>query len=353
MSKSIVIVGAGFGGLTAAALLAQKGHRVTVLEQGTWVGGKSRRFQINGQIIDSGPSLVTFSQVWQQVLDKYVSLGGRVENPPKFLRLPEVGRYFFRGEAIDIPIPTNHPWYRAWERFVNEHAPLEPAIAELLTSHPLDTKTLSSLNKLLSVYGGKLNTKKYLDSLDWMPQGLKELIAIHTLNAGVAPNQTLPIYASVTAIMSEQGILVPEGGVNQLPQYLAELALKAGAEITFGSKVTAIRKGEVATEEKTYSCDLVISAVDNEITQQLLTGRKPAPAASRSCSGVAIYAVLKQPLPASTVTHSVVMPDNPADLYSRLKSNTGSNHGICELLPAWKRLSKQQANSCRFANGGR
>jgi phytoene desaturase len=155
-----------------------------------------------------------------------------------------------------------------------------------------------------------------------MPEGLKELIAIHTLNAGVAPDQTLPIYASVTAIMSEQGILVPEGGVNQLPQYLAELAIKAGAEINFGSKVSAIRKGEVVTEEKTYSCDLVISAVDHEITQQLLTGKKPAPASSRSCSGVAIYAVLKQPLPASTVTHSVVMPDNPADLYSRLKSNT-------------------------------
>ncbi len=321
MSKSVVVVGAGFGGLTAAALLAQKGHKVTVLEQGTWVGGKSRRFQIAGQTIDSGPSLVTFSQVWQKVLDKYVSLGGKLENPPKFIRLPEVGRYFYKGEVVDIPIPTNHPWYRAWERFVSEHAPLEPAIADLLTSHPLDTKTLGSLNKLLAVYGGKLNTKKYLDSLKWLPDGLRELIAIHTLNAGVAPDQTLPIYASVTAIMSEQGILVPEGGVNQLPQYLAELAIKSGAEIKFGCKVISINKGEVATEEKKYACDLVISAVDNEITQRLLTGTKPQPANSRSCSGVAIYAVLKQPLPESTVTHSVVMPDNPSDLYQRLKTN--------------------------------
>ncbi len=321
MSKSIVIVGAGFGGLTAAALLAQKGHKVTVLEQGTWVGGKSRRFQIAGQTIDSGPSLVTFPQVWKKLLGKYESLGGRVENPPKFLTLPEVGRYLFRGELIDIPIPTNHPWYRAWERFVKEHAPLEPAIADLLTSHPLDTKTLSSVGKLLSVYGGKLNTEKYLKSLKWMPEGLKELIAIHTLNAGVAPDQTLPIYASVTAIMSEQGISVPVGGVNQLPQYLAELVIKAGAEIIFGQKVTRIQKGLVTTAEKNYECDLVISAVDNEITQQLLTGKKPATAKSRSCSGVAIYATLTQPLPEGTVTHSVVMPDQPADLYQRLKRN--------------------------------
>jgi phytoene desaturase len=321
MSKSIVIVGAGFGGLTAAALLSQKGHKVTLLEQGAWVGGKSRRFQMAGQTIDSGPSLVTFPQVWQKLLDKYESLGGSVENQPKFIRLPEVGRYFFRGEEIDIPIPTNHPWYRAWERFVSEHAPLEGAIAELLTSHPLDTKTLGALGKLLSVYGGRLNTEKYLNSLSWMPEGLRELIAIHTLNAGVAPDQTLPIFASVTAVMSEQGISVPAGGVNQLPQFLAELAIKSGADIQLGVKALAIRKGEVETENKTFKCDLVISAVDNELTQKLLTGKTPAPAKSRSCSGVAIYAVLKQPLPANTVTHSVVMPDNPADLYSRLKKN--------------------------------
>jgi phytoene desaturase len=321
MSKSIVIVGAGFGGLTAAALLAQKGHKVTVLEQGAWVGGKSRRFQMAGQTIDSGPSLVTFPQVWQKLLDKYESLGGSVENQPKLIRLPEVGRYFFRGEEIDIPIPTNHLWYRAWERFVSEHAPLEGAIAELLTSHPLDTKTLGALGKLLSVYGGRLNTEKYLNSLSWMPEGLRELIAIHTLNAGVAPDQTLPIFASVTAVMSEQGISVPAGGVNQLPQFLAELAIKSGADIQLGVKALAIRKGEVETENKTFKCDLVISAVDNELTQRLLTGKTPAPAKSRSCSGVAIYAVLKQPLPANTVTHSVVMPDNPADLYSRLKKN--------------------------------
>ena len=87
MKKSIVVIGAGFGGLTSAALLAQAGHKVTLLEQRDWIGGKSRRLTINNQTIDSGPSLVTFSQVWQSVLDKYASLGGKVENQPKFHRL--------------------------------------------------------------------------------------------------------------------------------------------------------------------------------------------------------------------------------------------------------------------------
>ena len=321
MKKRIVVIGAGFGGLTSAALLAQAGHTVTLLEQGDWIGGKSRRLTINNQVIDSGPSLVTFSQVWQGVLDKYESLGGKVENPPEFHRLAEVGRYFFRNQAITLPIPSNHPWHSAWERFVSEHARLEKPIAELLTSHPTDIKTLSSVLALLRVYGIQLNTQKYLDSLDYLPEGLRELIAIHTLNAGVSPNQTLPIYASVTAIMASQGILVPQGGVNELPLYLAKLARQSGCEIVLSSPVTAIQKGMVSTASKTYECDLVVSGLDADKTFELVSGKSPKKNPNRSCSGVAIYAVLKQPLPPGTVTHSVVMPDLPSDLYSRLQKN--------------------------------
>ena len=321
MKKRIVVIGAGFGGLTAAALLSQAGHSVTLLEQGDWIGGKSRRFTIADQTIDSGPSLVTFPEVWQKVLEKYQSLGGNLENPPQFLKLPEVGKYFFRGEEITIPLPVEHPWFEQWKRFVTEHAPLAGPISELLTSHPLDTKTLGSLGKLLKVYGGRLNTKKYLEAQDWMSDGLKELIAIHTLNAGVAPDQTLPIYASVTAIMAEQQIAVPRGGVNELPQYLAALAERAGCQIILKSKVVAIRKNLVITDKESFACDVVVSAIDEEKSKELLSGKKPRPAKSRSCSGIAIYAVLKEHLPDKTVTHSVVMPDEPEDLYRSLKKN--------------------------------
>lgn len=321
MTKRIVVIGAGFGGLTSAALLSQAGHSVTLLEQGHWIGGKSKRLTINNQTIDSGPSLVTFSQVWQSVLDKYKALGGRVDNPPTFHRLDEVGRYFFRGEAITLPIPSDHPWHLAWERFVSEHAHLEKPIAELLTAHPTDLKTLSSVTALLKVYGLKLNTENYLRSLDYLPEGLRELIAIHTLNAGVSPNQTLPIYASVTAIMAKQGILVPKGGVNELPLYLVMLAKESGCEIVLGSAVTKIEKGKVTTSSKTYECDLVVSGLDADKTFELVSGREPQKNPNRSCSGVAIYAVLKKPLPNGTVTHSVVMPDQPEDLYQRLQRN--------------------------------
>lgn len=55
MSKSIIIIGAGPAGLTAAYKLVQAGHRVIVYEAGAHVGGLARSFELWGQIVDCGP----------------------------------------------------------------------------------------------------------------------------------------------------------------------------------------------------------------------------------------------------------------------------------------------------------
>ena len=69
--QRIVVIGAGIGGLTASALLARAGHSVTVLEGSDWIVGKSRRLEIDGQKVDTGPALVTFPLVWQELLARY------------------------------------------------------------------------------------------------------------------------------------------------------------------------------------------------------------------------------------------------------------------------------------------
>ena len=318
--KKIVVLGAGLSGLASAALLAQAGHKVTVLEQGDWIGGKSRRLNLAGQTVDTGPSLVTFPGVWQKFLDTYRALGGKIHNEPEFIRLPEVGRYFFQDQAIDIPIPPDHPWYSAWRRFADQHEPLAAAITKLLTTGPTDTASLPSLAELLRVYRTGLTTSSYLSGLKWMPQGLRDLIAIHTLNAGVAPNQTLPIYASMTAIMARDGITVPKGGVNELPQTMAKMVQDAGAEIRLNTPVSKIQKGSVVAAGETISADIIVSSLDAAVTNHLLGSTPLIAAKSRSCSGVAIYAALNEPLPEGTVTHSVVMPDDPEQLYRALKA---------------------------------
>lgn len=57
MSK-IVIIGAGIGGLTAGALLAKKGHEVTIYEQALMAGGCASTFKRRGFTFDVGATQV-------------------------------------------------------------------------------------------------------------------------------------------------------------------------------------------------------------------------------------------------------------------------------------------------------
>ena len=65
--SSVVVVGAGMGGLAVAARLSALGHDVTVLEQAATHGGKVARVAHDGFVVDTGPSLLTLPAVYRDL----------------------------------------------------------------------------------------------------------------------------------------------------------------------------------------------------------------------------------------------------------------------------------------------
>jgi phytoene desaturase len=323
VTSSAVIVGAGLGGLASAALLAKAGMQVTVVEKNSWVGGKSRRIHVEGQRIDTGPSLVTFPGVLERFFDRYDHLGSG--EPAREIagltleRLPEVGRYFYRGDVTDLPVAQDHPWHDAWQAFESEHAPLGAAITDLLTTDPLASSVMTSASTLVKSYGKNLSTRAYLDSRSDMPPGLRDIIAIHTLNAGVAPDQTLAIFATMSAVMADEGVFVPTGGVYEIALALHRLAESAGATILLDHQVTEVGKQYVVVNGEKITADIVVSALDAGVLERLMGQRSPDPK-NLSCSGVAVFTTLHENFPDNTVTHSVVLPDDPDDLFDSVLS---------------------------------
>ena len=321
----VVVVGGGLGGLASAALLGRAGHGVTLLEANPWLGGKSRRIELQGRRMDTGPSLLTFPGVWEEFLRRWDAWGGKPGEAAEVAgmrleRMPEVGRYHYRGESVSLPVQEGHPWRSAWERFARVHGALGPEVTRLLTADPADRSTLPTLGRLLKTYGAKLTTRSYLDGLSWLPEGLRETIAIHTLNAGVAPTRTPALYASMPAIMAAEGVFAPEGGVYEVVLALERLARHAGVEIRTGEPVDRIEAGRVTTAEGEYPADAVVSGLDAGRLDALLGPDKKGEKGRRSCSGVALYAALREELPGRVPAHSVVLPSEPERLYRSLEA---------------------------------
>lgn len=65
-SSKVVVVGAGVGGLVAAAILAQRGRQVVILESEPAVGGRMSTSTEAGFRFDTGPSLMLYPEIYRE-----------------------------------------------------------------------------------------------------------------------------------------------------------------------------------------------------------------------------------------------------------------------------------------------
>ena len=61
------VVGGGLGGLAAACTLAARGHRVTLFEKNSWLGGKAAVLEEEGYRFDMGPTILTVPRVLRRI----------------------------------------------------------------------------------------------------------------------------------------------------------------------------------------------------------------------------------------------------------------------------------------------
>ncbi|MHB8577159.1 MAG: FAD-dependent oxidoreductase, partial [Dehalococcoidia bacterium] len=98
--KTVVVIGAGVGGLAAAARLQRAGFAVTVLEKNEQVGGRLDRRELGGYRWDTGPTLLLLSDVYREF---FASLGRRLEDWVTLRRVdPNYRIRFGDGTTLDM-----------------------------------------------------------------------------------------------------------------------------------------------------------------------------------------------------------------------------------------------------------
>jgi phytoene desaturase len=103
-SDHVVVVGAGYAGLSAALRLAGAGRKVTIIERESVPGGRSGLLQSNGYSFDTGPSVLTMPSL---INDAFNCVGEELKDWVDLMPLKPLYRAFYDdGSQIDVHANT-------------------------------------------------------------------------------------------------------------------------------------------------------------------------------------------------------------------------------------------------------
>ena len=107
--SSVVVIGAGLAGLSAACHLAGAGYEVTVVERESGPGGRAGRIHRDGFTFDTGPTVMTMPGLLADVVG---AVGQRLEDLLPMQRLDPAYRACF-ADGSEILVRAGHEAMRA------------------------------------------------------------------------------------------------------------------------------------------------------------------------------------------------------------------------------------------------
>ncbi len=283
--KQIMVIGAGFAGLSAACVLAKAGHKVTVLEKNDQPGGRARVWESDGFKFDMGPSWYWMPDVFEN----FFALFGK--KPQDFYELkrldPSYRIYFGKDDIMDVPagIPGLEALFESIEpgsgkqlnRFLQNAAyKYKTGMGELICKPSIslleyaDPRLIPKLIKLQLLKGIAQHIRSYFKS-----ERLIQLLEFPALFLGAKPKDTPATYSLMNYADLVLGTWYPMGGINELVKAMVDISGELGVAIRLEIEVNKIiiEKGKartIQTNKGDFKADLVISGADYEHTDQQL-----------------------------------------------------------------------------------
>ncbi|MEV4208414.1 phytoene desaturase family protein [Nocardia salmonicida] len=320
-TDEVVVVGAGLAGLAAALHLAGRGRTVTVVEREMFAGGRAGRRDVDGYLLDTGPSVLTMPDI---VADTLAAVGEDLDFRLDLLPVvPAYRAHFADGSGLDVHSdvsameesvlafagPREVDGYRrmrAWmselyrvefDRFIaaNADSPLSlltPALARLIA--------LGGFRRLDRAIGSFLTDER-----------LRRVFTFQSLYAGVSPQRALALYAVISYMDTVGGVYFPRGGMRALPEALAAAAVDAGVTFCYGETVHDLeRRGSRITSVLTDSgrripCDAVVLATELPTAYELLDRAPRRPIRWRPAPS-AVVMHIGMPATVPTAHHNLV-----------------------------------------------
>lgn len=300
---SILIIGAGLGGLSAACRLAKSGFSVTVLEKNDSVGGKVNFLEAKGYKFDTGASLITLPRIFEELFE---FCGRRLEDYLTLEKLDPICRYLWSdGTVFDAS--------QNLEKTENEIAKIAPGDVENFRKYIADSKqkyeiaektflakSLNELPELLTTRNLpdllKISTLTTLDKHNakyFQSPKMRQFFNRFATYNGSSPYKIPATFALIPYAEFGLGAWYARGGIYEIPKAMEKLARELGVKFQFetsvkqilikngkvvGVKVSIEEYGEIY--EETLEADIIISNADAIVTYRDLIEESERPSFS-------------------------------------------------------------------------
>jgi phytoene desaturase len=295
----ISVIGAGIGGMSAAARLARQGHDVTIYENSNRSGGKCRTEWFGDYGFDTGPSLLTLPAVYR---DLFLKTGKRLEHILNLTAVDPAFSYHFNdGKSVTFPNLSNPQTYLeieksfgvdasdGWKKIITRaekmwQASREPFVeSELNSILPLlKRKNLISQIKQIAPF---TSLRKLSEKLNLDPH-LKMIVDRYATYTGSDPRSAPAVLLTIAFVESTFGAWHIKGGIGQLTVAIEQRCRDLGVKFEFNTLVSRILTQantvigiEVASGQQIAS-DIVVANSDAQLVYNKLLDEKVSAAKS-------------------------------------------------------------------------
>jgi len=304
VNRRIAVIGAGVGGLAAAARLAYDGHDVEVFEKLPECGGRNHFLEDRGFKFDMGPSFVLMPDFFEELFS-YCR-----ENIKDYLdlRVLDVNYKIFYPDGDSLTVykdldKTKNELNRlekeshlSYERFIVETERLYNLVKPLLykcfaPSALLNPAYWPLVNKIRVFESYWALARKFFKS-----DKLCYAFTFEAMFMGVSPYQAPAFYSIITYTDHIQKIAHPTGGMYQIPLALEKMAKKLKARFHYNSEVREVvsgRKVKIKVNNEELTFDKVVINSDYSYAQEKLL-KQVIPDYKYSCSVYLLYLGLKK-----------------------------------------------------------
>ena len=276
MTKKVIVVGSGFGGLASALRLRAKGYDITLVEKHSDLGGRARVFKKDNFIYDGGPTVITAPYLIKELFSLY---NKKISDYAEIVPLDLWYRFVFSdGETFDYSgneklmekeikkfSEKDYAGYNNLVRFT------EKIFDKGFTD--LSDKPFNNLSFMLKQIPSLLNLKSYqsvyrLVSKYISNEKLRRVFSMHPLLVGGNPFTTTSIYALILFLEKKWGIHYSMGGTGRVVKALEKLMEEENIKIIKAAEVTELIsnnkdiKAVKINRSRIIDCDYVVCNSD-------------------------------------------------------------------------------------------